>query len=68
MTNHFRVPLRFSPRTCDPASIGVEIEPLGYNIEPMENIQPRFDGRLVLTPEINLSLYTCRAEIDWVCL
>ncbi len=28
--------------------------------------QSRLDGRLVITPEIDLSVYTCRAVIDWI--
>ncbi len=68
MTTNFQVPLRFSPRTSDPASTDEEIIPLDYTTRPVGMKQPRLDGRLVLTPEIDLSRYTCRAVIDWVWL
>lgn len=68
MTKRFQAPLRFSPRPSDPACSGAIAVPLGYTISSLAMRQPRFDGRQLIAPEIDLSAYTCRAVIDWVWL
>ncbi len=39
---------------------------LNYSVEPEKKAQARFRGRLVATPEFDLSEYRCRAVIDWL--
>ena len=42
--------------------------PLVYRLEPVANDQARFRGRYLLRPELDLSRFATRAEIDWIDL
>lgn len=48
--------------------VGHRPPPLVYRCEPVEKAQARFHGRYLLRPELNLSRFVTRAEIDWVDL
>lgn len=68
LPSRIHVQPRFSPRRADPAAIGIQPPALRYCIEPTGRTQSRFDGRLLVTPDLDLKRYTCRAAIDWLWL
>ena len=41
---------------------------LVYSVSPVRMSQARFAGRLVATPQIDLSMFSCRAVIDFVAV
>jgi hypothetical protein len=55
------VKLQYAGATGGPAE-------LRYSVSPVDARQARFQGRVVYRPEIDLSLYQCRAVIDYLVL